>query len=400
MNPLLVDSDTPAPLSQADSGWFLVGCAAPGQPAQHFQISKETFTIGRRQGADLKLGSMRVSGRHAEIVSISGNLFLRDLNSTNGTFVNRKRITQPTPISPGDHIELADMEFRVEHKDPVVEATSSDSHSCMRQTIQEIDSFESEWVLTQFDELMRQRAVTPAFQPIVTFGTRETIGYEALARSSMSGLETPGTMFHTASLVNREAELSMLCRQRAVECGRLLGPENRIFVNTHPLECLRVDVLPSLKILRRNFPDVQLVVEVHERAIDDLTTFREFTAQLRDLEIELAYDDFGAGRARLLELVEVPPQFLKFDAGLIRGIHNASEHQRKLLKMLVEIARDSQTMTLAEGIETREEADVCHELGFDYAQGYYFGKPARLKRYPSGLGISDTTIRAMMEDGT
>ncbi|MFG0294264.1 MAG: EAL domain-containing protein, partial [Maioricimonas sp. JB045] len=344
-----------------------------------------------RQGVARKLGSMRVSGRHAEIVSISGNLFRRDLNRTNGTFVNRKRITQPTPIATGDHIELADMEFRVEHRDPVTESTSADSNGCMRQTIQEIDSFESEWVLTQFDELIRQRAITPAFQPIVAFDTRETIGYEALARSSMTGLETPGTMFHTASLVNREAELSMLCRQRAVECGRLLGQENRIFVNTHPLECLCVDVMPSLKILRKNFPDVQMVVEVHERAIDDLHAFREFTAELGDLGIELAYDDFGAGRARLLELVEVPPQFLKFDAGLIRRIHEASEHQRKLLKMLVEIARDSHTRTLAEGIETREEADVCREIGFDYAQGYYLGRPSRLKRYPSGLGMSDTT---------
>ena len=46
-----------------------------------------------------------------------------------------------------------------------------------------------------------------------------------------------------------------------------------------------------------------------------------------------------------------------------------------MMKMLVDMARDVPIVTLAEGIESQEEAEACLELGFDLAQGYYFGRP-------------------------
>ena len=97
---------------------------------------------------------------------------------------------------------------------------------------------------------------------------------------------------------------------------------------------------------------------------------------MRDLDIKLAYDDFGAGQARLVDLAKVPPDYLKFDIALIRGIHTASAQQRQLVDTLVRMVQDFGIAALAEGVECAEEAEVCREIGFDYAQGYYFGKPA------------------------
>lgn len=62
----------------------------------------------------MQVASVRVSGRHAEILRVGDHLLIRDLGSTNGTFVNRRRVRQPTPIGDGDHIEIADLEFRLE----------------------------------------------------------------------------------------------------------------------------------------------------------------------------------------------------------------------------------------------------------------------------------------------
>ena len=91
--------------------------------------------------------------------------------------------------------------------------------------------------------------------------------------------------------------------------------------------------------------------------------------------MRLAYDDFGAGRARLRELAEAPPHYLKFDRSLIRGLDRASQSRRSLVRSLVSLAGDLEIETVAEGLETEAEAEICQELGFDFGQGLLFGAP-------------------------
>ena len=99
---------------------------------------------------------------------------------------------------------------------------------------------------------------------------------------------------------------------------------------------------------------------------------------LQELDIRFAYDDFGAGQARLAELVVARPDYLKFDISLIRDIDNADESRRRMMDSLVRMVRDLGINALAEGIETAAEAEACIDLGFEYAQGYYYGRPAPL----------------------
>lgn len=369
-----VDQVTGSPPPRVQSAWFLIGCTGPERNLSVIEVDSETFSIGRRPGVNLQLSSMRVSGRHAELLKIGEHLFIRDLGSTNGTFVNRRRVRQPTPLASGDHVELADLEFRIEHR--VTQSLSGlTSVPGLKQTMHCVDSLESDWVMSQFDRLIKEQAIVPNYQPIITLSNRERIGYEALARSSMVGLETPATMFQTAELVCRQVELSLICRSRAVEMAADLSGNPKLFVNTHPQECLEVDVLPQLIRLRAAYPRINLVVEIHEGTVQHPTIFRSFADSLRENGIELAYDDFGAGQARLLELVKAPPDYLKFDSCLIRNVHRCTSNQWKMLKMLVDMARDFPTTTLAEGIETAEEAEACRDLGFDLGQGFFFGLP-------------------------
>lgn len=356
--------------TRSESGWCLTGCLPPARTLSSIVIDNDSFVIGRRPGVNLQVGSVRVSGRHAEILRVGDHLFIRDLGSTNGTFVNRRRVRQPTPVGEGDHIEIADLEFRLEfhrsQSEPVVN---------YKKTAACIDTMESDWTLSQFERLIREREVVAYYQPLIGLEDNSIVGYEALARSTVPGLENPGTMFQTAHMVGREVELSLICRQRAIEGSQILNPCARIFVNTHPLESPSVDLIPSVAILRQRFPNTSIVVEIHEGAVHDERTMSDTAKALRDLGVELAYDDFGAGQARLVELVKVPPDYLKFDMCLIRNIDKADASQRRMLKMLVDMARDIPTITLAEGIETQEEAEVCREIGFQLAQGYFFGKP-------------------------
>ena len=73
--------------------------------------------------------------------------------------------------------------------------------------------------------------------------------------------------------------------------------------------------------------------------------------------------------------MEVPPDVLKFDISLVRNIHRASLKRRQMVLTLVSMVREFGIAPLAEGVESQDEADACLDLGFEYAQGYHFGRP-------------------------
>lgn len=376
--------------SAVDTGWSLSGCLTAGRPIEKFPINVSAFVIGRRPGVSLMVPSARVSGRHAEILVIGENLLIRDLGSTNGTYVNRRRVHRPTPIGEGDHIELADTEFRLEYR-ARTPANGIQCDPALKRTQKSMDTFEPDWVLSQFAQLMQEQAITPHYQPITSLSEKETLGYEALARSGIAGMKNPATMFQTAALVSREVELSILCREKSVESAAAkLQPGMPLFLNTHPREDLERDVLSSIERLRLDYPSLAMVIEIHEGSVDDPRRIHLLKERFAEFDVALAYDDFGAGQSRLLELVQAPPQYLKFDACLIRNADRASNHQWKLLKMLVEMAHDFESVAVAEGIETGAEAEACRDLGFDYAQGFFFGRPAPL-RPPAGL-VTERTL--------
>jgi EAL domain-containing protein (putative c-di-GMP-specific phosphodiesterase class I) len=135
------------------------------------------------------------------------------------------------------------------------------------------------------------------------------------------------------------------------------------------------ELYESLSQVRILAPQVELVLEVHETAITKIEKMRTLAERLRDMGIRLAYDDFGAGQARINELAEVPPDVVKFDLSLIRDIHRASVGKQQVVFRLVSLVKELGSIPLAEGVETEEEALVCQQMGFALCQGYLTGRP-------------------------
>ena len=75
------------------------------------------------------------------------------------------------------------------------------------------------------------------------------------------------------------------------------------------------------------------------------------------------------------------PDYIKFDMGLIRGIDQASARALSMLETLVKMVVDLGIVALAEGIETASEGAVCLQIGFQLAQGFHYGKPARASSF-------------------
>jgi EAL domain-containing protein (putative c-di-GMP-specific phosphodiesterase class I) len=352
-------------LQQERVTWLLSGQLADDQPVRHIRVDALPFLIGRQADASLSIPSATVSRKHAELTLCDGLLYLRDLGSTNGTFVNGTRVNQTCPINHGDLLQFGQVVFRM----------TQQSLETIHQTIQH-DSCDRALALIQFDQLLTGKAVTPHFQSIVTIGDRQVVGYEVLGRSRLVGLKDPDSMFAAARVLNLEGELSRILREEGIRKGKVLPAERTLFVNTHPVEINDLDLLIfSLRELRMVEPRRSLVLEVHEAAVARSGQMMDLRAALTDMSIGLAYDDFGAGQARLVELVEVPPDYLKFDMKLVQNLETASAEHHTMLETLVQMVLELGITPLAEGIETEADHEICRQMGFTHAQGFLYARP-------------------------
>jgi EAL domain-containing protein (putative c-di-GMP-specific phosphodiesterase class I) len=331
-------------------------------------ISVLPFLIGRRSDLPLCIQSRSVSKLHAEITGTYEDLRLRDLQSRNGTFVNGNRVGDGTPIKAGDIIHFANLMFSLEHESAVEAELTID-----------VTSVSAVATASRFQKLIEKGGLVPHYQPVVRMASGVPVGYEVLARSDIEGLRSAKDLFAMAQSLNREADLSVMARTVGVRNASQIPGSPKLFLNIHPAETDMRKLMNSLSTLRAQAATTPIVVEVPEGAIVDLQVMRELRSGTRDLGMEMAYDDFGAGQARLIELIEVPSDYLKFDINLIRGIDAAQRQKTSLLEGLVRVALDLGIAPIAEGVESAAEAEACAAIGFPYAQGYYFGKPARVR---------------------
>ncbi len=337
------------------------------------------FTIGRDEGCNLTLESKWVSMHHAEINTTGGLLWIRDLGSTNGTFVNQRPIQKSELIEPGDIIRFGKSDFCVKRANSIQPA--SGQHTITLDLTEDLTNLAS--LETKLRKLLSERNVTTHFQPILRFSDMHVIGYEILGRICEDDISSNIIeLFDTAAFLGCASDLSCLLREKGVDLGRRLPGSPLLFVNTDPSELDHLDVLiESLERTHETASSNRIVLEISERAIPRTDEMKQFKDKLADLNIAIAFDDFGVGQTRLVELAKAPPDFLKFDMSLVRNIHLAPKRLHQMVLTFVKAARDLGIATLAEGIECLDEGETCRQLGFEYAQGYFYGRPSSIHEF-------------------
>ncbi|MDQ2853330.1 MAG: EAL domain-containing protein [Chloroflexota bacterium] len=216
--------------------------------------------------------------------------------------------------------------------------------------------------------MIKGAAFRPVFQPIVDLSTESTVGFEALTRFDDD--LRPDVVFAAARECGMGMELETVTLEAALRESRDLAAGAWLSLNVSPALLTHGETLARL--LAKAPRPIVLEITEHE-AIDAYAPLR---AAMRVLGagVRLAVDDAGAGVANFTHLVELQPDFVKIDAGLVRGV-DADPRRRAVVVGLIHYAREAGCQVIAEGIETRLERRTVTDLGVSLGQGYLLGSP-------------------------
>jgi EAL domain-containing protein (putative c-di-GMP-specific phosphodiesterase class I) len=240
-----------------------------------------------------------------------------------------------------------------------------------------------------FDQLLRERAIDPAFQPIVRIDDDEVVGFEALARGPAGyPWVSPTALFAEAYRRGKAVELDWACRLAATRSFIAAGmPESIVlFVNVEPITFGS----PFPSDLTEPLTDAvaghrRVMLEITERAVTrDPAEMLRAVEDARRNSIGVAIDDVGAEPASLAMMPLIRPDVIKLDLSLVQRRSNRAT-ARIVGAVLAEAERTGATV-LAEGIESDRQLEVARAMGATLGQGWYFGKPEHAPSPPPAPG--------------
>jgi EAL domain-containing protein (putative c-di-GMP-specific phosphodiesterase class I) len=220
-------------------------------------------------------------------------------------------------------------------------------------------------------DVIDNRRLDIALQPIIDIKTRQMLGVEALSRFP-GDYGPPDTVFAAAHAAGVGMELERLAAATAYEVLPLLSADQYLAINLTPAVAIGLAGLVDLSALPLN----QLVLEITEHeAVENYALLRDSLAAAREGGLRLAIDDAGAGYASLHHIVELGPDIIKVDRSLIDGV-SSDGPRRSVVKAFVALAADLGASVVAEGVENTADLEAAHALGATAAQGYLLARPS------------------------
>ncbi len=217
-----------------------------------------------------------------------------------------------------------------------------------------------------------------AYQPIIRAGDRTVAKYEALLRMKRSdgSIATAGYFVPAAEQLGIVGLIDRRAVEMAVATLRA-NPDVKIGVNVSGTAAGNATWLESFVDYVRANKDVarRLNVELTETAaLDHFEENAQFVSQLRELGCGVSIDDFGAGYTSFRNLQMMHVDMVKIDGAFVKGL-SASPDNQVFVRTLVGLAKSFKLQTVAEWVESEEDARLLQSMGVDYFQGFFFGEP-------------------------
>lgn len=238
-------------------------------------------------------------------------------------------------------------------------AAAHDEHHALRERISGV---------------IRDASFAIVFQPIMSLHSERIAGYEALSRFTAEPAQGPDRWFADAAAAGLQVELELATAAAAMRELPHLPTPVFMAINCSPDTILH----PQLRRLLADVDPRRIVLELTEHTqIDDYHAVRRSIGSLRKRGVRLAVDDAGAGYSSLRHVVQLAPDLIKVDIGLVRHIHQ-DPARRALVSSLAQFASETSAQLIAEGIEEPAELATLRSLRVTFGQGYLLGRPGPL----------------------
>ncbi len=233
------------------------------------------------------------------------------------------------------------------------------------------------------DLLKGQTKVRPVCLPVYDLHTNAVVGQEILSRGAVGPFEMPTDLFRACSDEGVEAALDLVCLRTCIAAGDRSVPKGqRVYLNILPTTLQNLDASKLLELFPSPIPSERFCIEISEQhVIGDPAKLRPILQDLRDHGLAIAIDDVGFGRSSLEALVLLEPDIIKIARRFGRGAAT-DVGLRRSFERLVRIAKALGAICIVEGIESADNLQVVRDLGADFGQGFFWGKPQLIAECP------------------
>jgi diguanylate cyclase (GGDEF)-like protein/PAS domain S-box-containing protein len=299
--------------------------------------------------------------------------------------------------SPDD---AADAESLIQHAQTALEHAKQAGEQYLRhRPNMNAKASERLSLINELRRVVAERRFTLSYQPKVEVASGRVSGVEALLRwpAGQGDSVSPNVfvpMLESLGLID-EVGGWVIVQALAETADWLVGPDQgfRVAVNVSPLQLNREDFAPRVLDLIAEAPAAgrRLELEVTESTLmADPRRAGASLARLRQAGVTIAIDDFGTGHSSLRVLSGLPVDVLKIDRSFVRDLTENRSH-RVIVQTTITLADSLGMKTVAEGVETPEQAEVLKELGCTMIQGYLVHKPVSAGELRKWLGTAKTT---------
>ncbi|UMZ73643.1 GGDEF domain-containing phosphodiesterase [Natranaerofaba carboxydovora] len=230
---------------------------------------------------------------------------------------------------------------------------------------------------------IEEERFVPWFQPILDLSNNEISHVEALARLKMPDGEvlSPAAFIPTAERHGLISEVDKIITKKAIKMQSKLMQEGKIISFSMNLSGKYFEDEEMFNYLQDTIYQFDanpehIIFEITETAaISNLSNAVSFVKKLKDMGCKFSLDDFGVGYTSFVHLIEMNVDYLKIDGTFIKNLPE-SKRNKVLVKTILDMSKSLDIKTVAEFVDREKTIEILRELGVDYAQGYFIGKPS------------------------
>ena len=228
-------------------------------------------------------------------------------------------------------------------------------------------------------DAIENNRIEPLFQPIVDTKTSKIVKYEALMRMIDENAEyiSPIHFLELAKKNKLYPKLTKIIIEKTFEIFKNIDAQ--VAINLSVQDVLNEDVHSTIiNSLHKYQLGGKIVFEIIEsEGIENYEEISEFISEVKKTGAKISIDDFGTGYSNFEYIMKLKVDYIKIDASMIKDI-DKNVNSQMVTETIIDFAKKMNIKTIAEFVHSETVFIVVKNMGIDYAQGYYFGKPQKL----------------------